>query len=255
MKIPSKPRIAAMPMEASKQPATRDLLARGAMEFKNERYGEARKYFEQAYSAEPASLDSCREQWAYCIIKSVTDAMDQPGMLPAKLPELQKQVDSAIQMAPTKMMVVGQQLLQQLDERSKRPVVTASATKVRHWGQNKEGWQVAETEHFRIFHKQNGEYAERVAQIAENTRQAAYRKWFGHDGIEWQPTCEVILHPNAAAYTQSTGVPQLAGHSRIRRNGHVLARRMDMRLDAPGMMEGVLPHETTHGAGGHVRHR
>src|SRR5688572_30930339 len=59
-----------------------------------------------------------------------------------------------------------------------------------------------------------------------------FRSWFGHDGIEWQPTCEVILHPNAAAYTQSTGVPgNSPGHSRIEgASGRVIARRMDMRL-------------------------
>jgi hypothetical protein len=151
-------------------------------------------------------------------------------------------------MAPTKMMVVGQQLLQQLEERSKRPIVTASVTKVRHWGQNKEGWQVAETPNFRIFHKENSEFVERVAQIAENTRLAMFRKWFGSDGVEWQPTCELILHPNAGAYTQMTGVPgNSPGHSRIESgSGRIVARRMDMRLDAAGMVDAVLPHETTH---------
>lgn len=237
------------PLTSNKSTVARDLLTRGALEFKNERYTEARNYFEQAYHTEPSCLDACREQWAYCIIKGVNDAMEQPGVLPAKLPELQKQVEGAMQMAPTKMMKVGQDLLQQLDQRSKTPPVTTSITKVRHWGQNKEGWLVAETPHFRIFHKQNTEYAERIAQIAENTRGTMYRKWFGNDGGEWIPVCELILHPNAAAYTQMTGVPgNSPGHSRIESDpsGRVIARRMDMRLDAAGMMEGVLPHETTH---------
>jgi tetratricopeptide (TPR) repeat protein len=232
----------------TKQALALELLNRGAAAFKHEHSADARKYFEQAYGTEATVLDSCREQWAYCIIKGVSEAMERPGVLPGQRADLQKQVDAAIQMAPTKMMVVGQQLLQQLEERSKRPIVTASVTKVRHWGQNKEGWQVAETPNFRIFHKENSEFVERVAQIAENTRLAMFRKWFGSDGVEWQPTCELILHPNAGAYTQMTGVPgNSPGHSRIESgSGRIVARRMDMRLDAAGMVDAVLPHETTH---------
>ena len=37
------------------------------------------------------------------------------------------------------------------------------------------------------------------------------------------------------------------GHSRIEGNsGRIIARRMDMRQDATGMVDAVLPHETTH---------
>lgn len=236
-------------IEGTKAASARDFLSRGGLEFKNQRYPEARMYFEQAFQADPASIEACREQWAYCIIKGVSDAMEQPGALPGKLPELQKQVEGAISMAPSKMMVVGQKLLQQLEDRSKRPLITASVTRVRHRGQNKEGWQVTETPHFFIFHKQDPAYAERVAQIAESTREAMYRKWFGTDGPDWQPVCELILHPNAAIYSQQTGVPgNSPGHSRIESDptGRVIARRMDMRMDASGMLEAVLPHETTH---------
>jgi tetratricopeptide (TPR) repeat protein len=235
------------PLANDKATVTRELLARGAVEFKNERYAEARVCFEQAYQTEASSLDVCREQWAYCILKSVEEAMAQPGTLPGRLTELQNQVDGAIKMAPTKMLATGQQLHAQLEQRAKQPVV--SVTKVNHRGANAEGWQVAETPHFRIFHKQNNDYAERVAQIADKTRLTMYRKWFGHDGGEWQPICELILHPNAAAYTQMTGVPgNSPGHSRIESDpsGRVIARRMDMRMDANGMMDAVLPHETTH---------
>ena len=235
--------------DGKKTPVARDLLARAELEFKNKRYSEARMYFEQAYHAEASTLDACREQWAYCIIKGVSDTMDQSGVTPATLPEMKRQVEGAIQLAPAKLMAKGQELLQQLETRAKAPQVSASVTKVRHWTQNKGGWMVASTPHFHIFHKQDSAYAEKVAQIAENTRQTMYRKWFGQDGPEWEPVCELILHPSAAAYTQDTGVPGSSpGHSRIESDpsGRVIARRMDMRLDASGMMEAVLPHEATH---------
>jgi hypothetical protein len=170
------------------------------------------------------------------------------------LPQLQKEVEAAIQMAPTKVMAVGQELLQTLEQRAKQqntgpPQVTAS-TKVRHWSErNSGGWQVAETPHFRIFHKQDNEFAERVAQTAETTRTTMYRKWFAAESVEWTPICELILHPNAEGYTQMTGVPSNSpGHSRIESDpsGRVIARRMDLRLDIANVTETVLPHEATH---------
>ncbi len=236
------------PLDKNKSSVARELLNRGAAEFKNERYTEARLCFEQAYGAEPGSLDACREQWAYCIIKGVSDVLEKPGTA-ANVPELQKQIDAAIQMAPTKMMAVGQQLSQQLEERVKRPTVTASVTKVRHFSPNKDGWLVADTKHFRIFHKQNQEFAERVAQIAENTRSSMFRKWFGNEGDPWEPICELVLHPTAAAYTQMTDVPgNSPGHTSVTpdRSGRIVSRRMDLRLDAAGVIDAVLPHETTH---------
>jgi tetratricopeptide (TPR) repeat protein len=243
-----------MPLDAGRGVKAREHLSRGESEFKNKRYAEARLCFEQAYEADRSSLESCREPWAYCIIKGVTEKMEQPGVLPAKLPELQKQVEGAIEMAPTKMMAVGQGLLQTLEQRAKqdnagKPQAAASITKVKHWGENKEGWQVTETPHYRIFHRQNNEYAERVAEVAESTRTTMYRKWFGSEGVDWEPVCELILHPNAAAYTQMTGVPSNSpGHSRIESDpsGRVTARRMDLRLDINGVVEAILPHEATH---------
>lgn len=239
-----------MPLESNKAAIAQELLTRGANEFKLAHYAEARTCFEQAFQTEPSTLDACKEQWAYCIIKGVSVAMEQPGVLPAKLPELKKQVDGAIEMAPTKMMKVGQELLQTLEQRANAgPQVVVNVVKTKHLGKNREGWEVTETTHFRIFHKQDNAFGERAGQIAEATRATMYRKWFAKDIIEWQPTCELILHPSSASYTHMTGVPSNSpGHSRIESDpsGRVISRRMDLRQDINGMMDAVLPHETTH---------
>ena len=242
-----------MPIDPAKVGQARELVSRGAAEFKLARYAEARVCFEQAYAADRTTLEACRESWAYCIIAGVAKTMEQPGAIPGKVPEMQKQVEDAIQMAPTKMMAVGQELLQNLEQRTKQQTaaspVSISTLKVRHMGANREGWQVAETTHFRIFHRQNNEYAERVAQVAESTRTAMYRKWFNAEGVEWTPICELIVHPNAADYTQMTGVPTNSpGHSTIKNDpsGRITSRRLDVRHDLAAMTETVLPHETTH---------
>ena len=241
---------------ASDTGKAQQLLTRGAEEFAQKRYTEARMYFAQACQSDQTCLEACREQWAYCIIKGAADSLDQPGNPPAKLIEWQQEVERAIRMSSTKpkMAAKGQEILLQLDQRSKlqggaAPQVFASNSTVTHRGKNREGWQVAETPHFRIFHRQNDEYAERVAQVAEQTRTAMYRKWFDQDGVEWEPKCELILHPSAASYTQMTAVPANSpGHSRIESDpsGRVIARRMDLRNDIHGMMDAVLPHEATH---------
>ncbi|MSU80328.1 MAG: hypothetical protein EXS16_19825 [Gemmataceae bacterium] len=244
----------AMPTDPTQVAVVRDLLTRGETEFQRARYSEARYYFEQAYEKDRTSLDACREQWAYCIIKGVADSMDKPGVLPAKLPQLRQQVESAIGMAPAKVSGLGKDVLQQLERRvgpsgERPPIVSANLTKVSHLGQNATGWQVAQSQHFRIFHKQDAEYAERIAQIAEATRANMFRKWFDVEGEAWTPICEMILHPNVGSYTHMTPAPTNSpGHSRIESDasGRVLNRWVHLRLDITNMAETVLPHETTH---------
>ena len=237
--------------DAANVAQARELLMRGEQEFKNDRFAEARVFFERAYQADTSCLDVCKEQLAYCILKGVSEAMERPGVLPGRLSELQQEVDTAIRLAPTKMMASGQQLLEQLERRgaqNRPPQIIVSSDRARHWGQNREGWQVVETAHFRIFHRQDRDFGERVAQVAESTRAAMFKKWFGHDGVEWDPICEVIMHPDTASYTQMTPAPGTSpGHSQIKfESGRVLSRRMDMRVDGPNVLETVLPHETTH---------
>lgn len=237
------------PIATTNVEAVGEHLTRGANMFKAGRYAEARVSFELAQQADRRSLEVCKDQWAYCIIFGVSQALDAPNAVHA---QLRQQVEQAIEMAPTKMMKVGQELLQKIDQRSKAgaaPVVATSFAAVENLGTNKEGWQVIQSKHFRVFHKQNGELAQRVAQIAEATRAAMYRKWFDTDGDGWELRCELVLHPTSAGYTSMTGVPGSSpGHARIEadRSGRIVARRMDLRLDIPAMTETVLPHETTH---------
>lgn len=233
--------------------SAKELASRGLSEFNLKRYAEARRCFEEAHRADPSSLSMYCEPWAYCIIDGVSKAMEQPGTLPTHLVSLKRDVEGAIEMAPTKMLAVGKSLISELDKRasavSAPAALPSTLTSVKHWGQNKEGWQVAETKHFRIFHKQNGEFAERVAQIAEHTRFTMYRKWFNAEAAAWEPICELILHPNVASYTQMTPAPSNSpGHSRVEMDPskRIVMRRMDLRCDIPTMMEAVLPHEATH---------
>jgi tetratricopeptide (TPR) repeat protein len=230
-----------------------DLLARADEEFGRKRYAEARLYYEQAYQAEPESVAGCRDRWAYCMLSHVVEQLNQPGLAGRAPAELQQQLQSAVTLAP-QLADTARRLQGELDSRkgvSRPPQVSSAATcAYQHLGRNPEGWQVTETAYFRIFHQRDTQFAERVAEIAERTRLEMSRKWFGSDGATWQPKCELILHPTSDSYTKMTGVPGTSpGHSRIESDPsgqRVVGRRLDLRLDNPGALEGVLPHEATH---------
>ncbi len=240
------------------------LVARAEEEFGRRKYAEARVFYEQAYQADRASVAGSRERWAYCMLNHVVEQMNQPARGNENLVELQQQVQTALAMAPN-LAETGTWLQREIEQRGKnRPIgappqvaaggaaaqPVAPQVPVQHLGRNPEGWLVTETPHFRIFHHLTNDVAEKVGQAAERTKLEMSRKWFGADGETWQPKCELILHADAASYTQMTGVPTTSpGHSRIetdRGNGRVIARRMDLRLDNPGALDAVLPHEATH---------
>jgi tetratricopeptide (TPR) repeat protein len=120
---------------------------------------------------------------------------------------------------------------------------------VKHTPRLGNGWAIAETTHFRIFHAQSREGAEKAARIAEATRVTMTRKWFDEAEEPWSPRCDVYLHPTVKGYTQTRGNPPATspGHSTISLDsGRVVERRIDVRCDEPNMLSAVLPHETTH---------
>jgi hypothetical protein len=120
---------------------------------------------------------------------------------------------------------------------------------VRHLQRTPEGWQVAESASFRIYHNQPREVVEKAAAAAEATRAEVLRRWFGElTAAAWNPPPEMYLHGTADAYSHATGIPANSpGHSTIRSDaGRVVSRRVDLHCDDPTMLTAVLPHETTH---------
>ena len=238
--------------QAGNSQRAQELLRKAEEEFARNRFAEARVLFEQAYQTDKNCLSSSRGPWAYCMLNNVVEQLKQAGPARPPLPELQQQVRTAMALAPN-LEETGKWLLREIDQRHATPAAgqdQVGEVGVQHLGRNKEGWQVAETAHFRIFHHQSREQVERAAAIAEKTRVDMFRKWFGTDGVEWTPKCELILHPTGSDYSRLTGVPANSpGHSRIESDPsgqRIIGRRMDLRCDNPGMLDAVLPHETTH---------
>ncbi len=234
-------------------------LAKADEEYGKERYAQAKQFYDQAYQADRETLEAYRERYAYCLL---FDAMTALNGLPTRekasadnrqaefqqsLSKLQKQIQSAMSLSP-KLQGQGQTALKEIDNRQLGSLTLA--VPVQHLGKNPQGWHVSESSHFRIFHNQPAEYVEKAAQIAERTRVAMSRRWFGTDTEVWNPKCELVLHATASDYSALTKVPASSpGHSRIESDPathRVIGRRMDLRVDNPHLLEAVLPHETTH---------
>ena len=231
-----------------------NLVSKAHEEFDRARYDQARRYYEQAVQVDGTAIDKVRERLAYCQLNDVVDQLN--GNTKAPMVELQRQVRTAMAMAP-RLSDTGNRLLKQIDERARTTiagsipeVVADPPLNMQHFGKNPQGWMVTETTHFRIFHNQNRDLIERAALVAERTRVAMFRKWFGNEGVEWSPKCEIVIHNSAADYARLTSVPSSSpGHSRIETDPttfRVIGRRIDLHVDAFGFLEAVLPHETTH---------
>ena len=120
--------------------------------------------------------------------------------------------------------------------------------KVRHLDGTIDGWSVADSPNFRVFHTETPEFAEKVAQAAERTRSAMQRKWFGDADEDWSFRCEIYLHPTARDFSWATGAPtSIPGYTRTRADGdRVLSRRVDLSCEDSNLLDAVLPHEISH---------
>ena len=123
------------------------------------------------------------------------------------------------------------------------------ALKIEHLDTPRNGWQVAETANFRIYHKQPKQKAEEVARVAEGARSDIQKKWFGDTLIKDAILkCEIYVHPTSADYRKETKVPDyVAGHfSYSTQDGRVTTNCINIALDSLEKMSSIVMHETTH---------
>jgi len=211
----------------------RSLLARADEEFGSRHYNEARLLYKQANEVDKNAIEPSRDRWAYCELFHVVDQLNHSSSANLSWPELEQDTRLALSLAPR--MEYAKYLLTEIQKR-RSGASAADATKqgtdvaVRNVSRTQDGWYVAETANFRIFH-QSQELAERTAQVAERTRFNVHQKWFGAAGDPWIPKCDLYLHPTADAYSRATGQ---------------YGSPIDLHSDDQNMLTAILPHETTH---------
>lgn len=222
-----------------------ELLAKAEKEFGERRFREAGSLFDQAHQAGSSFSSASKERWAYCKLHRVVEQLNQPGD-GQRWSDVEREVRFALELAPR--LEYGNQLLGEVQKRRQSGSEASVEVVVRHQERDAQGWQLAETTNFRIYHTQSRDLAEQVARIAEQTRSQMARKWFGAVGEDWNPKCDVYLHATGPDYARETGVGAASpGHSTIRtESGRVTGRRIHLHADEPTLLAAVLPHEATH---------
>jgi tetratricopeptide (TPR) repeat protein len=215
------------------------LVASADKAYRDKDYRTAGRLFEKAHEADPLSVASRHDEWAYCKLFAVKEnfsSADGPA-----LDRLEAEVREAISLSP-RLQDTGKEYLAGIKTRR-----AGSPVAVRHLPQKVGNWSVSESDNFRIFHKEDREIAQKVAESAERTRREMGQKWFGQDG-EWKFRCDLYVHPTAADYSRNTGKPATwTAHSTINLEaGRVVLRRIDLRADDPDLLTASLPHEATH---------
>jgi len=239
------PRLAVADSAAS----ARGFLSRADQQFAERHFREAALLYEQAHQADGAMAEASRQRWGYCKLRQVVEQLNQQS---SDYGAMEGEVQAALRLAPR--LEYGKTLLTEIAKRRGEPGAggaddQAGDVVVRHLvGANADGWNVAETKNFRIFHNQPREMVEQAARVAERTRLAMQRRWFGRTGPTWNPKCDLFLHTSGADYSKVTGAPATSpGHSSFRiEGGLVVGRRIDLHCDDLNMLAAVLPHETTH---------
>src|SRR3990172_6980668 len=110
------------------------------------------------------------------------------------------------------------------------------------------GWQVYETKNFRLQYYGREQQLAELAKACEQSRQELRRTWLAIDDEAWAPKCDGFLYSNPADYSRCSGCPpDTRGTSNLEIGfGKVWNRRIHLRIDQPGYIEHVLPHELTH---------
>lgn len=111
-----------------------------------------------------------------------------------------------------------------------------------------EGWELIEAGSFRVFFQKSRPQAQAASKLADQVRAATFEKWSGTMNTEWSPRCDIWIHASAADYSRATNKPAGSpGHASVAvKDGRILNRRIDVRLDDAGMLDVTLPREVAY---------
>lgn len=221
--------------------SNRDLLERARRDYDAKKYESANRLYDEANRLDGRSTEPYRELWAFCKLYVATEALNEAGW--AAPTEAEKEVLAALNLSTSpELQRQGKQLLRVIQDRR---------IDIRHVPAQGQKWPEVETANFRVVYHESRALAEQTARVAELTRAAAIRKWFGEEPKPWQVKCVIFLYPNGDYYARQTGQKKDSpGHSTLRRDPanleRVVKRQIDLHCDQADMLTHVLPHETTH---------
>src|SRR5262249_52007960 len=129
------------------------LLDQAEGEFAQKRYSAAWKLYEDAHRADKTVTQGCQERWAYCKLHRVVERINSTDALTCDGGEREREVHGAMARAP-KLKKAAKGLLAEIEGRrgAARPALAAAPAEgtVQHLPQDPQGWEVAESQHFRV---------------------------------------------------------------------------------------------------------
>lgn len=232
---------------ADPQPQPADALRKAASLFNQAStqpalFGDAAKMFAAAFLGKVQMSPDQMAAWAYCRVRVAADRLNRGPADSNIAAEVAQDVEEALALAPSNagLQKVGRELIASARQRAgKSPMGTLSVSS--------DGWNVIESPSFRIRFQGSRAAAEAVSVAAEARRSEIFARWSGPPGGGWEPKCEVVLHPTAAAFAAATHQPAGGtGHAVVRLNGgKPVERRIDLRADDATTAEDALPRELT----------
>ena len=259
-------------------------LEKADNDFRAKRFLDAGRVYEQL-ARERQLPDVRKDAWAYCLCAAVVERLNTGPKSPEEWASIRAEIDRIRKLSPKNWY--GEYLRNLVAERtgpnrtsrsrkvvlrgaspdepaSPRPVAVTpraanpqddspapaapvAATRIGKPGTPINNWKVWDTANFRILHTDDA-LADKVARVAETTRDEQTKRWAAPVSSAWTPRCDIYLYPSASFFHQITGQPEESpGFSTMGINsGRIVARRINLRADNPKLLAAILPHEVTH---------
>lgn len=204
------------------------------------RFAVAARLFATAFGSSVEMTPEHHAAWAYCRVRVAAERLNANPADPKVAAEVAAEVEEALKHAPGNagLQKVGADLI----AAAKARVGNGTGSGTVDTG------DVIETASFRVRHGGRKAAGDAVARAAEAKRTEISARWSGPPGGAWEPKCEIVLHPDDAAFAKATGLPAGAtGRAVVKLDGgRAVERRIDLKADDPTAADDALPRELTH---------
>jgi hypothetical protein len=208
------------------------------------KFADAAKLFAAAHAGGAEFTPEQLAAWAYCRVKAAADGWNKSGRDAAATTAAVREIEAALKLAPNHadLQTAGRKLIADVGGKPSAP--PAKQPTIAETG----SWLALESDNFRVRFQGSSDAAKAVLTKAEEARKATFAKWSSPPSNAWQPKCDVVLHPTAAAFAAATSQPAAAtGHAFVKLEATiVLDRRIDLRLDDASMADDTLARELTY---------
>jgi hypothetical protein len=200
-------------------------------------YPKAAALFAKAAAQAPLTAEQ-NAAWAYCRIRIAAEQWNASRGEQAKAVIAEVQAALALVPEHEALQAFGNEVLAAAGGKPlQRKAVSAA------------GWYTIESANFRVrFQESRKPLAEKLSKDAETLRAGLFEKWSGPAPGAWTAKCEIVLHPDAKAFAESTKLtPQHTGHALVQlEGGQPTSRRIDLRADDANAAADALPRELMH---------